>query len=77
MVSLHIPHALFLYQLRVANIVADNLAGQVSDYMMDRYKRSLTSFNRDLGPVSIRSDFPTPLLHIGGFQIQCSNQPWT
>ena len=33
-VSLYIPHALFLYQSRVSNIVADNLAGQASNLEM-------------------------------------------
>ena len=76
LVSLHIPHAMFLYQPRVANIVADNLAGQASDFMIGRYRHCPTSFNRDAGPVSIRPTFPAPLLQIGGFHIQCPAQPW-
>ena len=76
LVSLHIPHAMFLYQPRVANIVADNLAGQASDFMIGRYRQCPASFNRDAGPVSIRPTFPAPLLQIGGFHIQCPTQPW-
>ena len=75
LVSLHIPHAMFLYQPRVANIVADNLAGQASDFMIGRYRQCPTSFNRNAGP-AIRPTFPAPLLQIGGFHIQCPTQPW-
>jgi hypothetical protein len=67
LVSLHIPQALFLYQSRVANIVADNLAGQASAFMRERYQACPTQFNRNGGPVSIRPNFPTPLLQVGGF----------
>ena len=76
-VSLNIPHALFLYQSRVANIVADNLAGQASNFIRARYHRCPAEFNRNGGPVSIRPAFPTPLLQVGGFKIQCSEQTWT
>ena len=76
-VSLNIPHALFLYQSRVANIVADNLAGQASNFIRARYHRCPAEFNRNGGPVSIRPAFPTPLLQVAGFKIQCSEQTWT
>ena len=76
LVSLHIPQALFLYQSRVANIVADNLAGQASAFMRERYQACPTQFNRNGGPVSIRPNFPTPLLQVGGFKIQCADQTW-
>lgn len=46
LVSLHIPHALFLYQSRIANIVADNLAGQASQFCRERYRRSPSTFKR-------------------------------
>ena len=76
LVSLHIPCTMFLYQPRVANIVADNLAGQASDFMIECYRQCPTSFNREAGPVSIRPTFPAPLLQMGGFHIQCPAQPW-
>ena len=76
-VSRHIPHALFLCQSRVANIVADNLAGQASNFIRERYRRCPAEFNRYGGPVSIRPTFPTPLLQVGGFKIQCSDQTCT
>jgi len=34
------------------------------------------TFNRDSGPVSIRPSFPTALFQVGGFHIQCFEQPW-
>ena len=48
-VSLHIPHALFLYQSRVSNIVADNLAGQASNFIRERYHRCPAEYNRHGG----------------------------
>ena len=77
LVSLHIPRALFLYQSRVANIVADNLAGQASNFCRDRYRRSPATFKRDVGPISIRPVFPVSLLQVGGFRIQCPDHDWT
>lgn len=70
-VSLHLPHALFLYLPRVANSIADNLAGQASEFILARHRCDPMCFNRDSGPVSIRPVFPTPLLQVGGFHIQC------
>ena len=75
-VSLHLPHALFLYLPRVANGIADDLAGQASHFVLARHRSDPATFNRDSGPVSIRPSFPTALFQVGGFHIQCFEQPW-
>ena len=75
-VSLHLPHALFLLLPRVANSIADDLAGQASHFLLARYRSDPTTFNRDSGPVSIKPSFPTALFQVGGFHIQCFEQPW-
>ena len=75
-VSRHLPHALFLYLPRVANSIADDLAGQASQFVLAQYRHDPANFNRDSGPVSIRPAFPTALFQAGGFHIQCFEQPW-
>ena len=75
-VSRHLPHALFLYLPRVANSIADDLAGQASRFVLAQYRRDPMNFNRDSGPVSIRPAFPATLFQAGGFHIQCFEQPW-
>ena len=75
-VSLHLPYALFLYLPRVANGIADDLAGQASHFLLARYRSDPATFNRDSGPVSIKPSFPTALFQVGGFHIQCFEQPW-
>ena len=40
-VSRHLPHALFLYLPRVANSIADDLAGQASQFVLAQYRRDL------------------------------------
>ena len=75
-VSRHLPHALFLYLPRVANSIADDLAGQASQFVLAQYRRDPANFNRDAGPVSIRPTFPAALFQAGGFHIQCFEQPW-
>ena len=37
-VSLHLPGSLFVYLPRVANGIADNLAGQASQFLLARYR---------------------------------------
>ena len=74
-VSRHLPHALFLYLPRVANSIADDLAGQASKFVLAQYRRDPMNFNRDSGPVS-RPAFPATLFQAGGFHIQCFEQPW-
>ena len=75
-VSRHLPHALFLYLPRVANSIADDLAGQASQFVLAQYRHDPANFNRDSGPVSIRPAFPATLFQAGGFHIQCFEQPW-
>ena len=75
-VSRHLPHALFLYLPRVANSIADDLAGQASQFVLAQHRRDPANFNRDAGPVSIRPAFPATLFQAGGFHIQCLEQPW-
>ena len=75
-VSRHLPHALFLYLPRVANSIADDLAGQASQFVLAQYRRDPANFNRDAGPVSIRPTFPAAIFQAGGFHIQCFEQPW-
>ena len=41
-----------------------------------RSERSPSPFNLDSGPVSIQPSFPTALFQVGGFHIQCFEQPW-
>ena len=75
-VSRHLPRALFLYLPRVANSIVDDLAGQASQFVLAKYRRDPTNFNRDSGPVSMRPAFPAALFQAGGFHIQCFEQPW-
>ena len=75
-VSLHLPYALFLYLPRVANGIADDLAGQASHFLLARYRSDPATFNRDSGPVSIQPSFPTALFQVGSFHIQYFEQPW-
>ena len=75
-VSRHLPHALFIYLPRVANSIADDLAGQASQFALARYRGNPAYFNRDAGPVSIRPSFPAAIFQAGGFHIQCLEQPW-
>ena len=76
-VSLHLPHSLFIYLPRVANGIADDLAGQASQFLLARYRSDPSTFNRNAGPVSIKPSFPTALFQVGGFHIQCFEQPWS
>jgi len=50
--------------------------GQASHFLLARYRSDPTTFNRDSGPVSIKPSFPTALFQVGGFHIQCFEQPW-
>ena len=75
-VSRNLPHALFLYLPRVANSIADDLAGQASSFVLAQCRRDPLNFSRDSGPVSIRPAFPAALFQAGGFHIQSFEQPW-
>ena len=74
-VSLHLPYALFLYLPRVANGIADDLAGQASHFLLARYRSDPATFNRDSGPVSIQPSFPTALFQVGSFTFSVLNNP--
>lgn len=74
--SRYFPRALFIYLPRVANCIADDLAGQASRFMLNKYRRDPKGFCRNTGPVSIKPHLPTPLLQAGGFQIQSCEHPW-
>ena len=76
-VSLHLPHNLFIYLPRVANGIADDLAGQASQFLLARYRSDPSTLNRNAGPVSIKPSFPTGLFQVGGFHIQSFEQPWS
>ena len=60
-VSLHLPHSLFTYLPRVANGIADDLAGQASQFLLARYRSDPSTLNRNAGLVSIKPSFPTGL----------------
>ena len=76
-VSLHLPCSLFIYLPRVANSIADDLAGQASQFLLAKYRSDPAAFNRNAGPVSIKPSFPTGLFQVGGFHIQSFEQPWS
>ena len=76
-VSRYLAQALFIYLPRVANSIADDLAGQASRFMLMRCKRDGCALYKDTGPVSIKPTLPIPLLQIGGFHIQSFEPPWT
>ena len=76
-VSLHLPGSLFIYLPRVANGIADDLAGQATQFLLAKYRRNPATFNRNAGPVSIKPSFPTGLFQVGGFHIQSSDQTWS
>ena len=76
-VSLHLPHSLFIYLPRVANGIADDLAGASLSVLLARYRSDPSTLNRNAGPVSIKPSFPTGLFQVGGFHIQSFEQPWS
>ena len=76
-VSLHLPSSLFIYLPRVANSIADDLAGQATQFLLAKHRSNPAAFNRNTGPVSIKPSFPTGLFQVGGFHIQSFDQPWS
>ena len=76
-VSLHLPSSLFIYLPRVANSIADDLAGQATQFLLAKYRSNPATFNRNAGPVSIKPSFPTALFQVGGFHIQSFDHPWS
>lgn len=75
-VSRYLSQALFIYLPRVANSIADDLAGQASRFILMLCRRDGHAFHRDTGPVSIKPTLPIPLLQVGGFHIQSFEPPW-
>ena len=74
-VSWHLPHAMFLYLPRVANSIADDLAGQASRFLLVKFRSDPINFHRSSGPVSIRPAFPTPFSKREAFTSKASNMP--
>ena len=70
------PHALYLYLPRIANCIADDLAGQASSFLLHKYRQNPQNFNRNAGAISIKPALPASLFQAGGFQIQSHENPW-
>ena len=70
------PQALYIYLPRIANCIADDLAGQASHFLLGKFRRDPQQFHRDAGAVSIKPTLPAALFQAGGFQIQSHENPW-
>ena len=58
-VSLHLPYSPRSYTcLELANGIADDLAGQASQFLLAKYRSDPAAFNRNAGPVSIKPIIP-------------------
>ena len=75
-ISRFLPRALFVYLPRVANSIADDLAGQASRFLLSKCQRDGRATLKRSGPNSIKPTLPTPLLQVGGFHIQSCEPPW-
>ena len=75
-VSRFLPRALFIYLPRVANSIADDLAGQASRFLLSKCQRDGRTALKHTGHTSINPTLPIPLLQIGGFHIQSCEPPW-
>ena len=75
-VSRFLPRALFVYLPRVANSIADDLAGQASRFLLAKCQRDGRASLKHSGPTSINPTLPIPLLQVGGFHIQSCEPPW-
>ena len=75
-VSRFLPRALFIYLPRVANSIADDLAGQASRFLLSKCQRDGRTALKHTGHTSINPTLPIPLLEIGGFHIQSCEPPW-
>ena len=75
-VSRFLPRALFIYLPRVANSIADDLAGQASRFLLSKCQRDGRALLKHSGPTSINPTLPIPLLQTGGFHIQSCEPPW-
>ena len=70
------PQALYIYLPRIANCIADDLAGQASKFLLHKYRQNPQRFHRTAGAVSIKPTLPAALFQAGGFQIQSHENPW-
>ena len=70
------PQALYIYLPRIANCIADDLAGQASHFLLGKFHRDPQRFHRNAGAVSIKPTLPAALFQAGGFQIQSHENPW-
>ena len=75
-VSRFLPRSLFIYLPRVANSIADDLAGQASRFLLSKCQRDGRTSLKHAGHTSINPTLPIPLLQIGGFHIQSCEPPW-
>ena len=75
-ISRFLPRALFIYLPRVANSIADDLAGQASRFLLAKCQRDGVATLKLTGPISIKPTLPIPLLQVGGFHIQSCEPPW-
>ena len=75
-VLLPIPQALYIYLPRIANCIADDLAGQASQFLLAKSRRDPQHFHNPTGAVSIKPALPAALFQAGGFQIQSHENPW-
>ena len=75
-VSRFLPWTLFIYLPRVANSIADDLAGQASRFLLSKCQRDGRTAIKNTGHTSINPTLPIPLLQIGGFHIQSWEPPW-
>ena len=70
------PQALYIYLPRIANCIADDLAGQASHFLLTKLRHDPQNFHTNTGAVSIKPDLPAALFQAGGFQIQSHENPW-
>ena len=70
------PQALYIYLPRIANGIADDLAGQASQFLLAKFRRDPQHFHNSTGAVSIKPALPAALFQAGGFQIQSHENPW-
>ena len=75
-ISRFLPRALFVYLPRVANSIADDLAGQASRFLLLKCQQDGRAALKRSGPTSIKPALPIPLLQVGGFHIQSCEPPW-
>ena len=65
-----------IYLPRIANGIADDLAGQASQFLLAKFRRDPQHFHNSTGSVLIKPALPAALFQAGGFQIQSHENPW-